>query len=125
MKNVKQIQIDKSSGIDCTKSPEPVPYDPIAGFVDYVNKKNVGAKIKAACTKYSSIATVYFPSSIINGSPASLTEFPHVVALGYPNENNEFDFNCGGSLIAEQWIVTAAHCIKDRLRPTIVRMGKV
>lgn len=104
---------------------EPVPYDPNIGFVNYVNSRNAGAKIKAACTKFSSIATVYFPSNIINGSPASLTEFPHMVALGYPNAKNGFDFNCGGSLIAEQWIVTAAHCIKDRLRPNIVRMGKV
>lgn len=63
--------------------------------------------------------------SIINGEIAFPTEFPHMVALGYLNNKNDYDFDCGASLIADRWLITAAHCIKDRKKPVIVRMGKV
>lgn len=64
-------------------------------------------------------------SSIINGKEALPTEFPHVVALGYANGKNGIDFDCGATLIADRWLVTAAHCIKDKRKPVMVRMGKV
>lgn len=45
--------------------------------------------------------------AIIGGSNASNGEFPWTVAL--INRNTESQF-CGGSLIAAQWVLTAAHC---------------
>lgn len=84
-----------------------------------------GAKISAACKKYSDVPRVIFESNIINGSPAQLAEYPHVVALGYSNNQGSYDFDCGGTLIADNWVVTAAHCIKDRRKPVVIRMGKV
>nr|XP_029732581.1 serine protease snake-like [Aedes albopictus] len=60
---------------------------------------------------------------IINGEEVIVGEFPHQASLGRPKENttsNEMDFYCGGSLISELFILTAAHC----KRPTVVRLGE-
>nr|XP_019932154.2 serine protease snake-like [Aedes albopictus] len=57
---------------------------------------------------------------IINGEEALVGEFPHQALLGRPKENAKWEFYCGGSLISEWFILTAAHCH----RPTIVRLGE-
>ncbi|PVU96205.1 hypothetical protein BB561_001323 [Smittium simulii] len=48
---------------------------------------------------------------IINGSPASIKDFPFAAFL-YREENEKGHF-CGGSLIAPNAILTAAHCLVD------------
>lgn len=60
-----------------------LPLEPTPSTVPDVPNQNKisGSKIAAACEKYSKHATVYFPSSIINGSPAGLSEFPHMVCI--------------------------------------------
>ncbi|CAG0905517.1 unnamed protein product [Cyprideis torosa] len=44
---------------------------------------------------------------IINGNNAQLGWFPHQVSL---QTSSGFHF-CGGSIISQEWIVTAAHCV--------------
>lgn len=64
---------------------------------------------------------------IVNGTPANLTQFPHMAALGYvrPDDSDDFDFDCGASLIADRWLLTAAHCITENHTPVMARLGKV
>jgi secreted trypsin-like serine protease len=45
-------------------------------------------------------------SRITGGSPAARGQFPWQVALIKDN-----DFFCGGSLISNLWVLSAAHCV--------------
>lgn len=110
----------RNSSFNCEESTPPTPKPHSTP-----NKFN-GSKAAAACERYSNVATPYSNWNIINGIPVGQGEYPHMVALGYRNrDSSEYDFDCGGTLIAEQWVVTAAHCIKDRRKPVMIRMGKV
>lgn len=64
---------------------------------------------------------------IIGGEQAKVGEFPFQVALGYLDKNSKnIKFDCGGSLIADDIVLTAAHCVnKKEAVPVIVRMGRV
>jgi secreted trypsin-like serine protease len=52
-------------------------------------------------------------SKITGGSDADISEFPWQVYL------EAGDYTCGGSIIAENWIITAAHCTKNDNNATI------
>lgn len=63
---------------------------------------------------------------IIAGENSTIGEFPHFASLGYLNdENDELKFDCGGALIGKNLVLTAAHCVKESRKPSIVRLGKV
>ncbi|XP_066904660.1 enteropeptidase [Halyomorpha halys] len=58
---------------------------------------------------------------IVSGTDAYLGEFPWTVAIGLDNM-----FFCGGALISEKFVVTAAHCLMTRDTPIgslIVHLG--
>lgn len=52
---------------------------------------------------------------IVGGQNAQPKEFPHMALIGFENRpNNNTEWKCGGSLISEFFVLTAAHCMYAR-----------
>lgn len=52
-------------------------------------------------------ASAYEHERIIRGNTAQPGQFPYIVSLRHPQSNQHF---CGGSILSDVWIVTAARC---------------
>uniref|UniRef100_A0A8D8RL55 Serine protease snake n=2 Tax=Cacopsylla melanoneura TaxID=428564 RepID=A0A8D8RL55_9HEMI len=62
---------------------------------------------------------------IVGGQKSELGEFPHMAAVGFRTKRG-VSWNCGGSLISETFVVTAAHCTDSSLgKPVAVRLGEL
>ena len=64
--------------------------------------------------------TLSSSSKVVGGESTEIGEFPWMALLGIVYENDEIGWKCGGSIINNLYILSAAHCDD----PDIVRLGE-
>uniref|UniRef100_A0A1W7R7V7 Putative trypsin-like serine protease n=1 Tax=Aedes albopictus TaxID=7160 RepID=A0A1W7R7V7_AEDAL len=87
-------------------------------------RRTLVGKADQACQNFAR-GSAFFAPHIVEGNEAEFGEIPFIVALGYnsTDSDKEYDFRCGASWIAKNFLLTAAHCVSGRNQPSIARIG--
>ncbi|MCK5829012.1 MAG: serine protease [Methylococcales bacterium] len=68
---------------------------------------------------YSSFSSAQITPKIIGGKPSNLIQWPWMAGIVLKGRSSFDGIFCGASLIAKDWVLTAAHCVFDEKRSTI------
>nr|XP_027236651.1 clotting factor B-like [Penaeus vannamei] len=69
------------------------------------------------------IGASVFAGLVLGGITSRVSAWPWMALLGEKDSTNTPDWLCAGSLINDQWVLTAAHCFDSR-NPDVVRLGE-
>ena len=103
----------------------------VAGIVSYGSSDqcadprlpNVATRVTAYADWISAVLAASPQSSIIGGNKTGIDDRPFQVTLLFSDTDDAFEAQfCGGTLIAAQWVLTAAHCT-DGLTDTDYEVG--
>ncbi|CAC5385713.1 KLKB1 [Mytilus coruscus] len=62
-------------------------------------------------------------AKIVNGENVDIEDCPWQISLQKSENGGDWEHVCGGSIIDERWIVTAAHCFKNSLTASNYRIA--
>ncbi|MFZ9954943.1 MAG: trypsin-like serine protease [Flavobacteriales bacterium] len=66
--------------------------------------------------------SMFGQTKIVGGQNSDISQFPYQVSLQSTEDSSHF---CGGSIIADDWIITAAHCLVNNTAADIQIMAGV
>lgn len=117
----------------CSGKTEPITENPNGGPVPLLDISAPASSYNFVCGKSATKVTHNRPRfqratpdiavSVVGGFESQRNAWPWMALLGKRERNGEINWFCGGSLINEQWILTAAHCV-DTIIPNTIRLGE-
>ncbi|KAF5276224.1 hypothetical protein FQR65_LT04029 [Abscondita terminalis] len=95
-------------------------------YKQYVFEKQMSLGLGGQLIEVENCALVPI-ENIVGGVAAKPQEFPHMALIGFDAENNQILWQCGGTLISDEFVLTAAHCLYDLQwgEPKYVRIGEL
>ncbi|XP_028135555.2 phenoloxidase-activating factor 1-like [Diabrotica virgifera virgifera] len=117
------------SVVDFPRSRNPDELIPVGSNVGLNFNRSRAIPNRRTCGFQASDNNNNIEAFIVGGTEAGLKEFPWMALLGYRNTVGKIEWNCGGSLISNRYVLTAAHCVTRQAQAqvgqlTYVRLGE-